>query len=318
MIKFPHIDNFKSLEKNVKTKTDFKGFDENGVPIYRHDELYPTITFIGTPKLHGTNAGIVRYPDGKTVFQSRERELSLLSDNAGFMGTYASADLDYLFNQPFNEYMAVFGEWCGGNIQKGVALNQLPKMFVIFAVNVDGQWIDFSYSDNSELNIYTLFGLEQVVDIDFNNPDLGIVDELTQKTSTKCPFCERFGVIGIGEGYVWASENREYVFKSKNEEHKISSSQGKEQKEKTADKGEKFFVAEVCNENRLENVLAGLLDLEGSSEPNIKLTGKFITRTVSDIVREEEVDILSNQYDIELVKKNITNIAKQWFLEKVK
>ena len=234
------------------------------------------------------------------------------------MATYAGVDLNYLFNQPFNEYMAIFGEWCGGNIQKGVALNQLPKMFVIFAVNVDGQWSDFSYADNKELNIYTLSGLEKVVDIDFNNPDLSIVDELTKETSTKCPFCEKFGIIGIGEGYVWTSENREYVFKSKNEEHKISSSQGKEQKEKTTDKGEQAFVIEVCNKNRLENVLTGLLDAEELIEPNIKLTGKFITRTVFDIAREEEVDILSNQYDIELVKKNITNIAKQWFLEKVK
>ena len=68
MIKFPHIDNFKSLERNVKTKTDFKGLDKNNQAIYQHDEPYPTITFIGTPKLHGTNAGIIRYANGKTIF----------------------------------------------------------------------------------------------------------------------------------------------------------------------------------------------------------------------------------------------------------
>ena len=32
----------------------------------------------------------------------------------------------------FNDYCAIYGEWCGGNIQKGVAINGLNKMFVIF------------------------------------------------------------------------------------------------------------------------------------------------------------------------------------------
>ena len=34
------------------------------------------------------------------------------------------------------DYVTVFGEWCGKGIQKGVAINQLEKMFIIFELKL--------------------------------------------------------------------------------------------------------------------------------------------------------------------------------------
>src|SRR3990170_1416693 len=71
--------------------------------------------------VHNTHGAYVESPTGECWFQSRENIITPEKDNAGF---------------------AMFGEWCGGGIQKGVALNQLLKMFVIFGialVDADGQ-----------------------------------------------------------------------------------------------------------------------------------------------------------------------------------
>ena len=56
-IKYPSIELFKSLIRKVKDRANYRGKDENGNPIYV-DSVLPVITFTGTVKIHGTNAGI--------------------------------------------------------------------------------------------------------------------------------------------------------------------------------------------------------------------------------------------------------------------
>lgn len=315
MIKYPHTEQFKNLERQVKLETDFVGLDENGIAIYKHTVLYPIVKFFGTPKLHGTNAAIARYADGRIEYQSRERVLTIADDNAGFCAMYSGKNTDYLFNRPFTDHMIIYGEWCGGSIQKGVALNQLPKMFVAFAVLLDGQWVDFDYNDNPELRIYTLKNFVVETTIDFNNPDLSFVDEMTKQTSERCVFSESFGKSGIGEGYVWISANRKYVFKSKNEEHKIASSQPKVTLVSNTD-AEVAFVNDVCNENRMENVYQNVSDALGI-QLTVKNTGDFLGAITFDILREEQATILESELDVAAIKKLITPIARTWFMKKV-
>jgi hypothetical protein len=133
MKKFPSIGQMKDVIRTVRERHDYQGRDENDAPIYRHVSNYPTIKFKGTVKLHGTNAAIVKYANGDMNFQSRERILTMNEDNANFMSTMSSKELNFLFDGfVYNDYVAIYGEWCGGNIQKNVALNALEKMFVIF------------------------------------------------------------------------------------------------------------------------------------------------------------------------------------------
>lgn len=127
MQKFTDIGQFREVIRAVKQHHDYVGKDENNEPIYKHDTPYPTLRFRGTVKLHGTNSAIVKYKK-KIKFQSRERVLQLTSDNAGFMLAMSNKSIDKLFEGiEFVESVAIYGEWCGGNIQKSVALNQLEK-----------------------------------------------------------------------------------------------------------------------------------------------------------------------------------------------
>ena len=80
---WPSIDQFRQVITYVKQKTQFKGFDENGERIY-NPELLPTIEYIGTVKLHGTNGALVA-SNGEYGYQNRTKLLTPgVVDNFGF------------------------------------------------------------------------------------------------------------------------------------------------------------------------------------------------------------------------------------------
>ena len=82
--KFPSIEQFRNVVQNVSARSNYVGKDENGEAIYDHAREKPTITFIETIKIHGTNAGFTLTKTGEVAAQSRARVLSLESDNNGF------------------------------------------------------------------------------------------------------------------------------------------------------------------------------------------------------------------------------------------
>lgn len=222
MKKYPSLNQFRNVIQDVRKSHDYKGIDEEGKAIYLHDSPYPTLKFKGTVKLHGTNAGIVRYSDGRTEFQSRERVLSVGSDNAGFCTYFYSKNLDHIFSEfEFNDYVAIYGEWCCGNVQKGVALTQIPeKKFIIFGIKVDDIWIEIpEWLEDRELNIYNILQFKTYeIEIDFNSPELNQnkLIEMTLEVEEECPVGKYFGVSGIGEGIVFSCEtSKSLIFKSK-------------------------------------------------------------------------------------------------------
>ena len=148
-VKFPSIEKFSNVIRRVQEKTRFVGLAEDGSPIFDNLKPLPTLTFQGTEKLHGTNAAIAINSAGEFWCQSRENIITSLGDNAGF-ATYVHSQLGLYKDMiefadqlhacvPNVEKTLIFGEWCGGNIQSKVALQQLPKMFVVFKIcNVVG------------------------------------------------------------------------------------------------------------------------------------------------------------------------------------
>jgi len=199
------------------------------------------LEFKGTPKLHGTNASVVLDTETTELYsQSRSNVLSLEKDNAGFC-QFFETNYDFFKNWLFSiadtkyQYVSVYGEWCGGSIQKGVALNGLEKMFVVFAIrysNLDDEDIhsDWNYDENvvptKNLKIYSIneFPSYNII-IDFNSPETSQnqLVEHTNSVETECPVGKYFGVSGIGEGIVWRSNfnNRNLLFKVKGERHVI-------------------------------------------------------------------------------------------------
>ena len=184
LIKFPSIEQFRSVVKDAPKKI---------------------IEFTGTVKLHGTNASVVvrTKPDMTYDFyaQSRNNVITPENDNLGF-AKFAEENQGIFVSIPnfmCGEEIALFGEWCGAGIQKGVGISQVEKMFVIFAVKIDDEWVDnekwrkdlgafFSLSKKYRIfNIYD-FPIHKL-SIDFNAPELSIneLGVLTKQVEERCP-----------------------------------------------------------------------------------------------------------------------------------
>lgn len=313
MIKFPSIEQFRNVIRDVRTNHDYQGKDEQDQPIYLHSSPYPVLEFRGTVKLHGTNGAIVKYPD-RIEFQSRERVLSLTSDNAGFMLNMSGKNLGFLFTGlGFTDHIAVYGEWCGQGIQAGVAISQVPKMFVVFAYKIDGEWINIQRSDPEQgiydINSFPTFRMK----IDFNSPESAqnALIDLTNQVEAECPVGKHFGVSGIGEGIVWTTADRRYIFKVKGEKH--SSSKVKTLAEVDVELIESLnaFVDYALTESRLQQGLMKLQEM--GKEVSQKSTGDYLRWIVGDIMKEEEDTIVKNGFDPKKLNPIISNKARQWF-----
>jgi len=319
MKKYESIEQFRNVVRKVRINHDYQGKDENGDAIYAHLSPFPKLKFKGTVKLHGTNAGVVLYKDGTINFQSRERILSLEQDNAGFMLAMMGKDLNFLFDGvEFTESIAVYGEWCGGNIQKSVAINGLPKMFVIFGYKVDGVYIDVFPQSNEQgiynINQFTTYDIE----IDFENPELiqNKLIELTIEVENECPVGKYFGASGIGEGIVFTSvDDANLKFKSKGEKHSSSKVKTLNAVDTESLEGLKEFVELTVTENRLEQGLQYLQEM-GLSLEN-RSTGDFLSWVVKDVIKEETDTIVANQFDVKKVKSAVGVKARMWFLNRV-
>lgn len=321
MIKYPSIEQFRNVIREVRNNHDYQGKDEEGKAIYQHKENYPIFKFRGTVKLHGTNSGIAKYSDGRIEFQSRERVLSLENDNAGFMAAMLPKDLDFLFNGlEFKDYAVVYGEWCGGNIQKGVAINGLPKMFVIFGIKVDDNWIelpnDLYDNENGIYNILQFPTYE--VEIDFNAPELAQnkIIEMTIGVEDCCPVGKFFGKEGIGEGIVFVcTTNQDLKFKSKGEKHSSSKVKTLNSIDTESLKGINEFVEFAVTENRLEQGISFFR--ENNIEVDSKNTGLFLGWIVKDVLKEEKDTLDKSGLDEKKVKNAIITKARVWFLNKI-
>ena len=136
LIKFPSINQFNAVVKEVRRKYEWIGNDENGDPMYDETLPKPTLAFKGTVKLHGTNAGVV-YKNDDIYAQSRERLISVEDDNAGFAKFVKENEEAFrkLFQEVFdNNVLAdkdsnivIYGEWAGSNIMKGTAINNIEN-----------------------------------------------------------------------------------------------------------------------------------------------------------------------------------------------
>jgi len=320
-ISFPEIGQFRNAIRNVTDHSRYVGKDAQGEPIYDPTKAIPTLRFEGTVKLHGTNAAIV-HSSTETWFQSREHVLTLEQDNAGFMRNYYDKDLSVVFSTLSGSTIAIYGEWCGGSVQKTVALAQLPKMFVVFAVKLDGVWQGrdiVSKVKDPSLKVYNIYDYASwIVDIDFNFPQLkqNELGEITQAVEKECPVAKALGAIGTGEGVVWKCitpgwEDDRFWFKVKGKAH--SASHVKELASVDIEKvqNQKDFIAKVVTESRCSQSIDKL------KEKNLPLTraslGEYIRWIIGDVVKEESDLAKASGIEIEKIGGGIANAAKQWF-----
>jgi len=321
MKKFTEIGQFRNAIREIKSHYDYQGRDENDDPIYSHTKPYPVLTFRGSVKLHGTNAGIVKYKNDVYDFQSRENVLSLDEDNAGFMNTMIQKDYKKLFeNIEFDESCAIYGEWCGGNIQKSVAINGLPKMFVIFAVKIDDIYQDmenFKHLKIDEQQIYNIMQFKTFsIDIDINSPELvqNKLIELTEEVEKECPVGKYLGKEGTGEGIVWEclDENRRYIFKVKGEKHQNSKVKTLTTVNIEEIENINAFIEYAVTDNRLAQGIDKMTELNIPLE--MKSTGDYLRWVYNDVIKEESDTMIENNIDPKKIGAAISAKARIYWL----
>lgn len=241
--KYPATEQFRHVINSVKKYAS------------KRDEELPVLKFTGTVKLHGMNAAIGYRKVTGHWYQSRNNEITQEKDVAGFVHTMHPL-ADEFFTQfilpqsptireqyEYGRKIVIFGEWCGGKIQKNVAISDLPKMFVIIKVKVcedntvqtdeedeerntnqntvetddedDEQntstsfWLqpkDWSHIKWHEKGIYNIYDFPTYeIDINFETPNLAQnkLIEITETVERQCPVGTFFKKTGIGEGVVW-------------------------------------------------------------------------------------------------------------------
>lgn len=327
---FPKIRQYHQVLCDLKLRHQYVGKDEQGEPIYDNTRELPTITFHGHVKLHGTNAAIVFDADGVTTYaQSRENVIDEIKDNAGFAHWVAKEG--YLLRQriTFAPGMKaiVYGEWCGGSIQKGVALNELQKMFVVFGLKVvnaadESQWHDSLHIQDSSINVHHIRRAPTfVVEVDLSRPDKAIetMNQWVDAIDTECPFAKVFGATGHGEGLVFTplgDHGFNCAFKVKGESH----SKSKIKKLPTVDCAKMDSIQQAvethCHEDRLEQGWSAVIKSEADKVP--QKIADFIRWVVNDIWEEEGDSIRVSDISRKDIGNAVSKKAAKWFQTKLR
>lgn len=347
--KYPSIEKIKDVMKSVskKNKRTFSHLEidketGNKTPIF-FNEVLPKLKFLGTVKLHGSNGCIIINNDLSTDFQSRNRILSLTSDNAGFclFGNSHVEEILEMFQllteDNTSDYIHIYGEWCGGNIQSNVALSGIPKTFIIFGIlittfNDDEIWLPMDIvkeftNKNDIRNIFEFKTYE--VEIDFNDVTKGleIIDKLRDEIDEVCPVAKSLGStseITCGEGNVWRCVMNGYEslsFKHKGNNHQRKGKNPKSQSPKLIMNEEQqlafqSFLIDAVTVDRLAQCIEFLE--ENNLEIHRKNTGHYLKWFISDIEKEcKESIIILSKVDISWkdVYKPISAMAREFYFD---
>jgi hypothetical protein len=371
MIKFPSIEQSRQVLPSIIRTAQFTNIDpETMTPVYNTSAPLPVLEFRGSVKLHGSNAAMVKTVSPATTrnihFQSRERILSVEKDLMGFCVYMKGQDraVDSIFESITNvlesygqesakttktvEAIAVFGEWCGTGIQKGVALSQIPKMFVIFAVKVTylgeipALWLDMSKMLEVKAEKARIFNIMQFqtfsIIIDFNNKESieeakKQMDSLTLGVEEECPVGKHFGVSGTGEGIVWQAIQSPNlpVFKSgrflepgfwfktkgvKHSSYRKPESASKERPSPETIAKVDAFVELVVTPARLQQGLQ-ILERELLLPIEMKSLGAFIKWVSGDVMKEEYDRMEEAGIDKKDLMGPISTAAKKWYISQL-
>jgi len=335
-ISYPSIEQFRNVIASINRQVTFVGLDENGDAIYNPNLLKPVLTFKGTVKLHGTNAGVSYNSQDGIWAQSRENIITVANDNAGF-AFFVESNKDAfqnIFNEVVKKYeidpsvytISVYGEWAGKGIQSGVAISQIDKALYIFGLKIskpgdekfNAYWLDSSFIVNEDRRIFNIEKFETYsIDIDFNMPQLiqNKLGEITQEVEKECPVAKFFGVSGVGEGVVWSIEYKGivYRFKVKGEKHSVS-----KVKTLAAVDTEKLnsiaeFVNYAVTENRFNQAIEKVFGTKDKMD--IKQMGDFIKWIINDIMKEELDTMTANKLEPKDVNKYISARSREMFLK---
>lgn len=322
-VKFPSIGHLKNLRKKLPYVWLPDSITQQG-----NSEVW----YEGTVKLHGQNCAIVSRPEEELQYQSRNL---ILDGTKGFARFCIDRNpvIDNLISEvrrrSGGKTVAIFGEYCGPGIQKGVGISQQPdKFFVIFGVKVDSDWQRpeiWREFRSTEYKIYNIRDFEIFeIKINFTNPEasIAVTQELAERVGRDCPVARVLGTPGKGEGIVFQPKYDEknmfssrLWFKAKCDDHSCTRPTNPKIQKKNDDQEQiNDFIESNLNQNRLDNCLETMLERNYHLDKNN--TGIFLKILVEDIIDEEGQNIENKL--VKAVKKSISEKGKIWYWSKCK
>jgi len=332
---YPKIKQFKDIVRDISFKSNYKGKNDEGAPIYE-ESTKPILKFTGTIKLHGTNAMVYYTPKEGICAGKRTSGLDpkQLTAHMGFNQfvqvvkkeyfTELLADLysrlckDTEYNQ-----IIIYGEWAGKGIQKGIGIAEIDKSFYVFDckivnTNTDTfEWITLTTLPAlPEEKVYLITDFPTYeIEIDFNNPGLSQnkLIELTTEVEKECPVAKQLGINGIGEGIVWKTEwnDERFIFKVKGAKHSATKCKTLASVNPETIKNIQSFVDYVCTENRIEQGIQETNAKEKKDMPNL------LRWIANDIISEENDTLQANGLKWKQVVRECSNRVRQYFFKQI-
>ena len=280
--------------------------------VVRLDEIPDLITAKGDkyifPKLDGTNATVWADNEGIIHAGSRNRELSIDKDNAGFYKHVMESDTmgpicQFCLDNPF---MVVCGEWLGG--KAGHIKSYLNKEFYVFDMklatigNIEtGK--RFGYLPyNIYSNALAKYGYQYIIPPlrvyrDGENVTVDDIAEIAESNHFNLPDDV------VGEGVV--VKNYNYISRFGNyEEGKIVRAEFKERKGQKLNKSiaensniEQAIVDDLVSSSDIQKCINKVSDILGEefSKSNGKMVGIVMEMAFSDLL-SEEASVIAKKY----------------------
>lgn len=330
-IKWPSIGQFRNVVDGIRKSHNYRGKNEEGVPIYENTSPYPVIKFSGTVKLHGTNAGITYDLESETLYvQTRNNSISL--DQEGHFGfvDWVKYNKEFFLKQieeftrdlkgPSVKTVTLFGEWAGEGVQKNVGISELPKAFYLFSVVTDtGEEDGTRYYSPSEIEVSPEISYYNILDfphyyveIDFNKPEYATeeLSRLTLEVEKECPVSKQLGIEkGLGEGIVWTGEHEGTIYRFKVKGAKHSVSKVKTLAPISVEKLESIdaFVEYAVTKDRVSQAEVEVW------ATSMEYTGEVVRWVIKDILKEEKDVLEENGLEWEEVVKKVGKRAAHLF-----
>jgi hypothetical protein len=355
--KYHSTQQFRNVVRTIKEETTFSHVDSDGKVVYDNTKRVPTLDYVGTTKLHGTNASIILHEDKTISFHSksnllgfyRDGEFTLMSDNAEFAQSMQRRMNGVLLvvekaceivGQTFGYLtypIKIAGEWAGSGIQNWVGISCLPhKSLFIFGLKVGECTINNNYGwlpvqellplQSNEHHIYSIvqFPVKEIT-IDFSKPEFSQNDLVlaTEMVEEYCPVSEQLNTTNAKGEPTRLGEGLVWTPKDRN----FCRDSGKWFKTK----GQKHSVSKVKSVASVSpEKLSSIKDFveytltenrleQGVQEVGLdfKTVGSFIGWINKDINKEEGDVLEANNLTMQEVGKYIADGARQFYLNKL-
>ncbi|KAL8693299.1 MAG: hypothetical protein Q9218_001859 [Villophora microphyllina] len=299
---------------------------------------------IGSVKLHGAHADWVVSSDDIVRVQSRNvLDLSSTNDPYGLVAfttpirtvilrlrddilrRYIKLNPEIPLDRKYPVIIA--GEWCGRGIQKGMAISQLARHFVIISIRVNDAWVaESEYTDlcNEAHGIYHI-GNAPTYKLDLSLDDIdgseAAIQAFVSDVEKVCPYGLMRGVTGKGEGIVWKAlghmQTPELWFKYRGDSTAVSHSWKLPAAAVAPDnrQREDSFATAVVTVQRLEQGWEFLKETDVFR--NEAGVGKFLAWITNDIFVEEAREMKEKEISKGKLKPFVKKIAAPWYKQKL-